>query len=165
MRSRFWISYLMRFGIKLLTWIREYSSWNHPLPRSCQCLKKHIRSKGFTTKAPQVYSSGGMENHYYMDQEIEIKINLTSEQFLILETFCCVHPNDRKATTMKLKMLETRTQLEIVRYLQCTQWSFNLEDEILLRGEFCNIPDFPGMLMNAKMWISKKNEFECLPKL
>jgi hypothetical protein len=31
---------------------------------------------------------------------------------------------------------------------------------------FCNIPDFHGMVMNAKMWISKfLFEFECLPKL
>jgi hypothetical protein len=28
MRSRFWISHLMQFEIKLLPWIREYLSWN-----------------------------------------------------------------------------------------------------------------------------------------
>jgi hypothetical protein len=43
-----------------------------------------------------------------MDQEIEDKINLISEQFPILVTFYCVHTNDRKATTMRLKMLEAR---------------------------------------------------------
>jgi hypothetical protein len=45
-------------------------------------------------KDPQVYSSEDIKNHYAMDQEIEIKINLTSEQFLISETFCCVHTSD-----------------------------------------------------------------------
>jgi hypothetical protein len=98
----------MHFGIKLLIWIREYLIWNHPLPRSCQYLKNHTRSKGATTRAPQVYSSGDKKNHSAMDQEIEVEINLTSEQFLIPETFCCVHNNDQKATTMKMKMLEAR---------------------------------------------------------
>jgi hypothetical protein len=67
-------------------------------------------------KDSQVYSSEYIKNHYAMDQEIEIKINLTSEQFLISETFCCVHTSDQKETTIKLKMLEARTQLEDVRY-------------------------------------------------
>jgi hypothetical protein len=49
-RSRFWISHLMHFGIKLLIWIREYSIWNHPLPRSCQYLKNHTRSNEATTR-------------------------------------------------------------------------------------------------------------------
>jgi hypothetical protein len=48
-KSRFWISHLMHFGIKLLIWIREYSIWNHPLPQSCQYLKNHRMSKGATT--------------------------------------------------------------------------------------------------------------------
>jgi hypothetical protein len=49
-RSRFWISHLMHFRIKLLIWIREYSIWNHPLPRSYQYLKNHTRSNGATTR-------------------------------------------------------------------------------------------------------------------
>jgi hypothetical protein len=107
-RSRFWMSHLMHFEIKLLIWIREYSISNHPLPQSCQYLKNHTRSKRATTRAPQVYPSGYKKNYSAMDQEIEVEINLTSEQFVIPETFCCVHNNDQKASTMKMKMLKAR---------------------------------------------------------
>jgi hypothetical protein len=59
-----------------------------------------------------------MKKHYPMDQEIEIKINLTLEQFLISETFCCVHTNDRKANYNEAEDARACTQCEIVQYVK-----------------------------------------------
>jgi hypothetical protein len=58
-----------------------------------------------------------MKNHSTMDQDIEVEINLASEQFLIPETFCYVHNNDQKATIMKLKMLEARSACTLRKHI------------------------------------------------
>jgi hypothetical protein len=86
----------MHFGIKLLTWVREYSSWRHPLPQNCLNMRKHTRSNKFTMKDPQVYSSGNMKNPSAMDQENEVEINLTSKQFLIPKNFVVCPIKTRK---------------------------------------------------------------------